>query len=120
MEHIQGMEKEMKKQFRDFKSAREFARSLGLKNQKEWKEYCKSGNKPDDIPTNSERTYKKQQTWTSWGDFTGTGRVANQNKIFRSFKESREFVRNIKNLKDLQGMEMIIANQATNLDDIPI
>ena len=38
------------KHFRDFESARVFAKSLGLKNQREWQEYYKSGNKPDDIP----------------------------------------------------------------------
>jgi hypothetical protein len=45
--------------FLSFKEAREFVRSLGLKNQKEWKEYCKSGNKPDDIPSNPWETYKE-------------------------------------------------------------
>ena len=49
----------MKKQFRDFESAREFVRSLGLKSQKEWMEYCKSGNKPDDIPAAPWSTYKE-------------------------------------------------------------
>ena len=49
----------MTKQFRDFESAREFVRSLGLKNSNEWKEYCKSGNKPDDIPAASWNVYKK-------------------------------------------------------------
>ena len=40
----------MAKQFRDFESARKFVRELGLKNYKEWQEYCKSGDKPEDIP----------------------------------------------------------------------
>ena len=30
------------KKFRDFESAREFARSLGLQSRKEWVEYYKS------------------------------------------------------------------------------
>ena len=47
------------KKFRDFESARAFVRSLGLKNGYEWKEYCKSGNKPDDIPANPWGTYKE-------------------------------------------------------------
>ena len=47
------------KKFRDFESAREFARSLNLKRQKEWLEYCKSGNKPDDIPSAPWNTYKE-------------------------------------------------------------
>ena len=55
---LQGMEKEMKK-FRDFEFARKFARSLGLKQQKEWLDYCASGNKPDDIPSNPWSVYKE-------------------------------------------------------------
>ena len=49
----------MKKQFRDFESAREFVRSLKLKGQKEWYEYCKSGNKPDDIPSSPWNVYNE-------------------------------------------------------------
>ena len=49
----------MTKQFRDFKSAREFVRKLNLKGQKEWLDYCKSGNKPDDIPSSPWNVYKE-------------------------------------------------------------
>ena len=45
--------------FRDFESAREFAISLNLKGQKEWFEYCKSGDKPDDIPQAPWKVYKE-------------------------------------------------------------
>ena len=45
--------------FRDFESAREFVRKLNLKNFTEWREYCKSGNKPDDIPTAPWTVYKE-------------------------------------------------------------
>ena len=48
----------MKKEFRDFESAREFVQKLGLKNYEDWKEYCKSGNKPDDIPAAPWNTYR--------------------------------------------------------------
>ena len=47
--------------FRDFESAREFVQKLGLKNYKEWKEYSKSGKKPDDIPSNPGLVYKKRK-----------------------------------------------------------
>ena len=53
------------KKFRDFESAREFARGLGLKSQSKWFEYCKLGNKPDDIPVAPSRTYKNKG-WTDW------------------------------------------------------
>ena len=49
----------MRKEFRDFESAREFARKLNFKGRTDWREYCKSGNKPDDIPTYPWEMYKK-------------------------------------------------------------
>ncbi len=84
------------KQFRSFTEAREFARALNLKAQKEWREYCKSGNKPDDIPTAPWKTYKKD--FKGMGDWLGTGKTRN----FRSYKEAREFVRalNLKGQKE--------------------
>ena len=51
----------MKKKFRLFEEAREFVRSLGLKNKKEWKKYSSSGKRPDDIPTHPERVYSKER-----------------------------------------------------------
>ena len=42
MANLQGIEKEMTKQFRDFESAREFASELNLKETKKWFEYSKS------------------------------------------------------------------------------
>jgi hypothetical protein len=91
------MEKEMKKEWRDFKSAREFARSLGLKGSTEWWTYCDSGNKPDNLPTNPNRTYKNKG-WKGFKDFLG-------NEIERkNFKEAREFVQEL-NLTSVRKWE---------------
>jgi hypothetical protein len=86
------LEKEMKK-FRDFESAREFVQKLGLKNYTQWREYCKSGNKSNDIPSAPNYVYKKE--WKGWGDFLGTGTIAHYNKVYRSFNEAREFVQKL-------------------------
>jgi superfamily II DNA or RNA helicase len=61
--------------FRPFEEAREFVRSLGLKNSEEWWRFCKGhlpekGTLPDDIPTNPHRTYKNQG-WKNMGDWLG-------------------------------------------------
>ena len=85
----------MKKQFRDFESAREFARSLNLKRNQEWFVYCKSGNKPDDIPANPNSTYKKD--WTGIGDWLGYGSEIHK-IIYRDFESARKFVQSL-NLK---------------------
>ena len=47
------------KEFRDFEGAREFVQKLGLQSQREWYEYVKSGDKPDDIPANPWKVYKE-------------------------------------------------------------
>ena len=81
-----------KKDFRDFESAREFVRGLKLKGVEEWSGYCKSGNKPEDIPTNPHTTYKNKG-WIGYGDWLGTGNV--KYKQFRDFESAREFVRKL-------------------------
>jgi hypothetical protein len=80
--------------------ARKFVHSLKLKNMREWKEYCKSGDKPKDIPANPDTTYKNSG-WKDWGDFLGTGRIAQKDRQYTSFTESKIFVQSLK-LKNIQ------------------
>ena len=82
-------------EFLSFYEAREFVRKLRLKNRDEWRKYCKSGNKPKNIPSNPNRTYKEFD-WCGFGDWLGTGRVAPHLKQFREFNEAREFVISLK------------------------
>ena len=77
--------------YRSFKSARSFVRSLGLKNLKEWEEFSRSGAMPQDIPLTPRNTYKNAG-WRGTGDWLGTGRTANQHKVFRVFEDARLFV----------------------------
>jgi hypothetical protein len=92
MGRLQGMEKEMKT-FRDFESAREFVRSLGLTNLKEWREFVKSGNKPEDIPSDPS-SFFKNKGWVNNGDFLGTGYM--RIKKYRKFSDTKKFVRALK------------------------
>ena len=41
--------------YRPFAEARAFVHALELKNNDEWRDYCRSGKKPDDIPANPDR-----------------------------------------------------------------
>jgi superfamily II DNA or RNA helicase len=77
-------------QYRSFKKARAFARSLGLKFQTEWVDYCKSGKRPGDIPSNPGKAYA-ESGWVGYSDWLGTGKVAPGQH--RSFKKARAFVR---------------------------
>ncbi len=83
------------RKYRSYNEARKFVRSLKFKNFEQWKEYTKSGKKPDDIPANPYQTYENKG-WLGMGDFLGTGRIANQNRKYRSFSVAKKFVRSLK------------------------
>ena len=77
---------------RPFEEAREFVHSLKLKNLADWKKYAASAKKPDDIPAAPPQIYKE---WKSLGDWLGTGFVANRDREYRSYNESRKFARKL-------------------------
>ncbi|MES2204777.1 MAG: DEAD/DEAH box helicase family protein [Pseudomonadota bacterium] len=89
--------------WRNFVEANEFARSLRLKNVDAWKAYCNTGEKPIDIPEYPQDIYKTCG-WSTWGDWLGTGVVANQNRNYRTFYDARDFARSL-NLEGLQAWQ---------------
>lgn len=75
-----GIEKYM-----SFKKARRFVRCLKLKGFEEWKEYCKSGNRPYNIPSDPYHVYKE---WVDWMDWLNTKNVCGslrQHRVNDSF-----------------------------------
>ena len=58
--------------FRDFKKAREFSRSLKLRNKKGWDEWCQKNihSKPKDIPVVPNLAYKNNG-WINFKDWLG-------------------------------------------------
>jgi hypothetical protein len=89
--HWLGTGSDQKRKFRPFKDARDFVHSLHIKNLDGWKIYCKSDEKPLDIPADPKKTYKTNE-WISWSDWLGTKVIANQNKKYRPFEEARKYV----------------------------
>jgi predicted helicase len=87
------------KEYRSFMPAKEFVQRLELNSEKEWRQYCKSGEKPNDIPSTPAKVYKNQG-WLGMGDWLGTGTIAPQLREYRSFEEARAFVHKLK-LKNL-------------------
>jgi hypothetical protein len=58
--------------YRSFKKARSFARSLNLRNNFEWRQFCLrnlplKGFLPNDIPSTPDRVYKNKG-WAGYGD----------------------------------------------------
>jgi hypothetical protein len=83
--------------YRPFEEARAFVHSLEFKSSEEWKKFCKGqmpekGTLPADISANPNRTYANKG-WKGMGDWLGTGRIANFNKIYRQFEKARAFTR---------------------------
>ena len=80
-------------EWRSFEEARDYARSLGFKSQKEWHEWIKSGERPQDVPSRPDQVYK-EKGWKSWGDFLGFN-PGNAPGEWRPFEEARAFVRGL-------------------------
>ena len=80
--------------WRSFRSARLFVHGLGLLNKDRWAEFSKSGQRPADIPGSPDKVYAAHG-WKGWGDWFGTGTVANRARQFRPFVEARAFARSL-------------------------
>jgi len=108
--------------YRSFQSARVFARNLKLKRATEWMAFCKGempqlGRLPDDIPANPNQTYA-DKGWTDWGDWLGTGNVANYLREYRSFHQARAFARKLK-LKTVTEWKAFCKGEMPQLGRLP-
>jgi superfamily II DNA or RNA helicase len=75
-----------------FDEAKNVLKPFGLKNVSDYKKIRNSSveNKLK-LPANPDQIYKNE--WISWGDFLGNGKVANQNKLYLSLNEAKEFLK---------------------------
>ena len=119
-----------KKTWRPLEEAREFARSLNLSGVREWKQYCKSNKKPDDIPSYPDKIYKND-SWKGMIDWLGDeDRIPEpvseeakrkisetKKKSWKPFDEARGFVRSLQ-LKNTREWEEY-RNSGKKPDDIP-
>ncbi len=83
------------RKYRPFALARQFVVAARIKNQRHWKVYCASGQKPSDIPSNPNLVYAKEG-WGGWSDWLGTGTLSTRNRSYRSFTEARDFARQLR------------------------
>ena len=81
--------------YRNFNQARDFVRSLKLKNFTEWGLYCKSGEKPMDIPQNPINQYK-DKGWKGYGDWLGTGNIHYNKRELIDYNELATIVQGLK------------------------
>ena len=56
-----------------YKDAENFVRNLALTSAKEWTKYCKTSDRPQELPTNPDKQYSKNG-WIDWNTFLGTNK----------------------------------------------
>lgn len=69
-----------------------FVAKLDIKSVKEWKAYCKSGKKPDNIPSAPWCTYGRTGEWKRWGIFLG---FEVHLEKWRSYEEAHKFAKSL-------------------------
>ncbi len=105
------------RKYRSFAIAREWARAQSVQSETQWREYVKQpGWLPDDIPANVYNVYRND--WTEWGDFLGSGYVANQKRSYRPFTEARKWARD-QGLKSQSDWKRSITVSGWLPSDIP-
>jgi superfamily II DNA or RNA helicase len=87
------------RKYRSFEDARSFARDLGLRSAAEWTKFCRGNLRgksslPSDIPAAPQNVYANKG-WAGYGDWLGTGKVADRLKEYRPFEKARAFARGL-------------------------
>jgi hypothetical protein len=90
------------RKYKTFKEAKAFLKTLNLKSRTQWSDYCKSGNKPDDLPVLLSKIYNKNPNWAGLGDFLGNGYVATNKRKYLTYREAQSYVSKLglKNTKE--------------------
>lgn len=97
---------------RNFIEARKYARSLNLKSPKEWHEFVRSGDLPNDIAKRPQITFRNKG-WKGFPDWLGF-----KEKIYLSFKKARGIIRKL----NLTGKDKYIEYARSNAspNNIPV
>ena len=80
--------------YRSYEEARNYALQNKIKTQNEWRKFTKNKNFLLDIPKDPYKVYKNKG-WVSYGEFLGTGRIADQFKKFRKFSDAKNYARSL-------------------------
>lgn len=73
--------------FKSYQFVSSWAQQEKIISQKQWHKRCLIG-LPEGIPSNPQSVYSE---FKGWGNFLGTNRVANKNKVFVSYEESSQW-----------------------------
>ena len=95
-----GVVSAQNRKYWDYQTAQSFVLGLGLKSQNEWQLYVqgKLSNlppKPIELPGSPDKIYKGKG-WCGLGNWLGTGKVADQLRVYRPFEDALRYVRSLK------------------------
>ena len=90
------------REWMSYGEAKTYIQAQGIKTHEEFDQWTRSGQRPENFPSNPNRTY--EEDWTSWGDFLGTGNLSTREKQWMNFEEAQTFIRkqNFKNAKEFR------------------
>lgn len=83
----------MRKEFRSFEEAREFARDLFLRSRSEWKKLAMNKQLPKDIPHDPAKSYNKE--WDGWKDWLEYEKPKNYREKYLSYDEASDYVQKL-------------------------
>ena len=104
----------MKRKFRSFEDTRKFVRKQHFSGRSKWRDFCTSGNKPNDIPNYPDAVYKNKG-WISWNDFFGTDYVATYLRKYKDFKDARNYAQTL-NIRNQTGWRVFVKSGKLPLD----
>ena len=73
--------------FKSYQFVSSWAQQEKIISQKQWYKRCLMG-LPEGIPSSPQTVYSE---FKSWGEFLGTNRIANKNKVFVSYEEASQW-----------------------------
>ncbi len=86
-----GTGNKRRKKWRPYREAQDHVQSMGIRTQKEYNEWSKSGERPQDIPSDPQKIYKEE--WEGWKIFLGTGNK--RRKKWRPYREAQDHVQSL-------------------------
>ena len=103
--------------FLQYEDAKNFVKKLNLGNNLEWRNYCNSGEKPNNIPSSPDIEYKNTG-WTNWQNWLGydKNRKRRRNIKYFTYDQSKLFLKD-KNLKTYKDWEKFCKTDKP--DEIP-
>ncbi|MBC8305545.1 MAG: DEAD/DEAH box helicase family protein [Pelagibacterales bacterium] len=84
------------RKYPSYETVKRFVQKKKIRSAKEYVKAKKNKIFPESFPFGPDNIYKTK--WKNWGDFLGTGRIANQNRNYISYSEAKKIVKKI-NLK---------------------